>query len=81
MFTLWPLLFKLVLVALQLFTMSNSFEIEVSGFQSLQAQWVFKFTIWGHKLSLLSRSFFHLWGQGGPNWIAEEKKFYKEQKE
>lgn len=25
--------------------------------------------------------FFHLWGQGGPNWIAEEKKFYKEQKE
>jgi hypothetical protein len=25
--------------------------------------------------------FFHLWGQGGPNWIAEERKFYKEQKE
>jgi hypothetical protein len=23
--------------------------------------------------------FFNLWGQGGPNWIAEEKKFYKEQ--
>jgi hypothetical protein len=25
--------------------------------------------------------FFHLWGQGGPNWIAEEKKIYKEQKD
>jgi hypothetical protein len=24
--------------------------------------------------------FFHLWGQGGPNWIAEERKFYIEQK-
>jgi hypothetical protein len=24
--------------------------------------------------------FFHLWGQGGPNWIAEEGKFYIEQK-
>jgi hypothetical protein len=23
--------------------------------------------------------FFNLWGQGGPNWIAEERKFYKEQ--
>jgi hypothetical protein len=35
-------------------------------------------------LSVRSQSsfkvFFHLWGQGGPNWIAEEKKFYKEQK-
>jgi hypothetical protein len=23
--------------------------------------------------------FFNLWGQGGPNWTVEEKKFYKEQ--
>jgi hypothetical protein len=23
--------------------------------------------------------FFNLWGRGGPNWLVEEKKFYKEQ--
>jgi hypothetical protein len=25
--------------------------------------------------------FINLWGDGGPNWLIEEKKFYKEQED
>jgi hypothetical protein len=35
----------------------------------------------GSQVQTSFKIFFHLWGQGGPNWIAEERKFYKEQLE